>query len=54
MLSEGGAGGTCAFGGICRNILEDEEVMLSGAQGLFERQRVALRAALLLNNSLDS
>ena len=49
-----GAGGTCAFGGICRKILEGEEVLLSGAQGLFERKRVALRAALLLNNSSDS
>ena len=37
-LSEGGTGGTCVFGGICRKILEDEEVLLSGAQGLFERQ----------------
>ena len=54
MLSEGGAGGTCAFGGICRKILEGEEVLLSGAQGLFERQRVALHAALPLNNSSDS
>ena len=44
----------CDFGGICRKILEDEEVLLSGAQGLFERQRVALRTALLLNNSSDS
>ena len=42
------------FGGICRKILEGEEVLLSGAQGLFERQRVALRTALLLNNSSDS
>ena len=31
-----------------------EEVLLSGAQGLFERQRVALHAALPLNNSSDS
>ena len=44
----------CDFGGICRKILEDEEVLLSGAQGLSERKRVALRAALLLNNSSDS
>ena len=51
---EEGAGGTCAFGGICRKILEVEEVVLSGAQGLFERKRVALRAALLLNNSSAS
>ena len=42
------------FGGICRKILEGEEVLLSGAQGLFERKRVALHAALLLNNSSDS
>ena len=31
------------FGGICRKILEGEEVLLSGAQGLSERKRVALR-----------
>ena len=37
------------FGGICRKILEDEEVLLSGGQGLFERKRVALRAALPLS-----
>ena len=42
------------FGGICRKILEGEEVLLSGAQGLSERKRVALRAALSLNNSSDS
>ena len=42
------------FGGICWKILEGGEVLLSGAQGLFERQRVALRTALLLNNSSDS
>ena len=42
------------FGGICRKILEGEEVLLSGGQGLSERKRVALRAALLLNNSSDS
>mgnify|MGYP000676760651 CR=1 FL=1 len=46
--------GRCDFGGICRKILEGEEVLLSGAQGLFERKRVALRAALPLNNSSDS
>ncbi len=44
----------CDFGGICWKILEDEEVLLSGAQGLSEHQRVALRIALLLNNSSDS
>ena len=49
-----GTAGRYDFGGICRKILEGEEVLLSGAQGLFERQRVALRAALLLNNSSDS
>ena len=54
MPSEGGAGGTCAFGGICRKILEGEEVLLSGTQGLSERKRVALRAALPLNNSSAS
>ena len=42
------------FGGICRKILEGEEMLLSGAQGLFERKRVALRATLLLNNSSNS
>ena len=42
------------FGGICRKILEGEEVLLSGTQGLSERKRVALRAALPLNNSSDS
>ena len=51
---EKGTAGRCDFGGICRKILEDEEVLLSGAQGLSERKRVALRAALLLNNSSDS
>ena len=44
-----GTAGRCDFGGICRKILEYEEVLLSGAQGLFERQRVALRAALPLS-----
>ena len=44
----------CDFGGICRKILEGEEVLLSGAQGLSERKRVALRAASPLNNSSDS
>ena len=48
------AAGRYDFGGICRKILEGEEVLLSGAQGLFERKRVAVRAALLLNNSSDS
>ena len=28
------------FGGICRKILEDEEVLLSGAQGLSERSEL--------------
>ena len=42
------------FGGICRKILEGEEVLLSGAQGLFECKRVALLAALPLNNSSAS
>ena len=39
----------CDFGGICWNILRDGKRLLSGAQGLSERQRVALHAALLLN-----
>ena len=34
--------------------LKGGEMLLSGAQGLFERKRVALRAALPLNNSSDS
>ena len=34
--------------------LRGKEMLLSGAQGLSERKRVALRAALLLNNSSDS
>ena len=49
-----GDAGRYDFGGICRKILEGEEVLLSGAQGLSERKRVALRAALPLNNSSDS
>ena len=53
-LSGEGDAGRYDFGGICRKILEGEEVLLSGAQGLFERQRVALHAALPLNNSSAS
>ena len=34
--------------------LRGKEMLLSGAQGLFERKRVALRAALPLNNSSNS
>ena len=34
------AAGRYDFGGICRKILEGEEVLLSGAQGLSERSEL--------------